>query len=112
MNERIRKLRKNLDLTQHEFAEHLGLVQNTITGYETGRRMPSYQVITLICKEFNVNENWLRNGEGEMFVSHSETATSSSGLEDFKKRFAAMLFSLNDEEWLLLEKMVEKIKKD
>ena len=67
MNERIKKLRKALDLTQTEFANRIGSVQNTITGYETGRRIPSNQVIALICREFNVNEEWLRTGSGEMF---------------------------------------------
>ena len=68
MKERIKKLRKALDLTQQEFANRIGSVQNTITGYETGRRVPSNQVISLICREFNVNEIWLRTGGGEMFV--------------------------------------------
>lgn len=67
MNKRIKKLRQALDLTQTEFAERIGSVQNTITGYETGRRVPSSQVIALICREFSVNEAWLRTGEGEMF---------------------------------------------
>jgi len=57
-------LRKALNLTQQEFANRIGSVQNTITGYETGRRIPSSQVLTLICREFNVNETWLRTGEG------------------------------------------------
>ena len=67
MNERIKKARKALGLTQAEFASRIGSVQNTITGYETGRRVPSNQVLSLICREFNVNEDWLRTGEGEMF---------------------------------------------
>lgn len=61
-------MRKALDLTQQEFAHRIGSVQNTITGYETGRRMPSSQVVTLICREFNVSETWLRTGKGEMFA--------------------------------------------
>lgn len=54
-------------MTQTEFASRIGSVQNTVTGYESGRRNPSAPVIALICKEFNVNEEWLRTGEGEMF---------------------------------------------
>ncbi len=81
MNERIKKLRKALALTQQEFAERIGSVQNTITGYETGRRIPSSQVITLICKEFNVNEAWLRTGEGEMFVESDDTILSQLARE-------------------------------
>ena len=67
MNERLKQLRRSLDLTQTEFAKRIGTVQNTITGYESGRRNPSSPVIASICKEFNVNEEWLRNGTGEMF---------------------------------------------
>lgn len=72
MHERIKKLRQALDLTQQEFAKRIGSVQNTITGYETGRRVPSNQVIALICKEFHVNEEWLKTGEGDMFQTLSE----------------------------------------
>ena len=64
---RIKKIRKELDLTQTEFANRIGSVQNTVTGYENGRRNPSSPIISLICKEFNVREEWLRTGEGEMF---------------------------------------------
>lgn len=68
IGERIKTLRKALGLSQTDFAARIGTVQNTITGYETGRREPSNQVLTLICREFRVSEDWLRTGEGEMFV--------------------------------------------
>lgn len=64
---RIKKIRKELDLTQTEFAARIGSVQNTVTGYENGRRNPSAPVIALICEKFDVREEWLRTGEGEMF---------------------------------------------
>lgn len=68
VNDRIKALRKSLDLTQEAFASRIGSVQNTITGYESGRRNPSSPVISLICREFNVNEEWLRYGTGKMFL--------------------------------------------
>ena len=68
MNNRLKKIRKALDLTQAEFAERIGSTQSTITGYESGRRSPSLPVIAAICKEFNVNREWLVNGAGEMFA--------------------------------------------
>lgn len=68
MKDRLKKLRKALDLTQTEFAERIGSAQNTITGYESGRRSPSRPVIASICKEFNVSEEWLLYGTGEMFA--------------------------------------------
>lgn len=64
MNERLKKIRKLLDMTQQEFADRIGTARNNIAGYETGKRSPSGAVVTLICKEFGVNEVWLRTGEG------------------------------------------------
>lgn len=72
MNERIRKLRKTLDLTQREFGERLGVKGNTIANYELGRNEPIDAVISLICREFNVSAEWLRTGEGEMFEELTE----------------------------------------
>ena len=73
MNTRIRKIRKSLELTQQVFAQRIGLKQNSIALIESGKRNTSDQTIFAICREFNVNEEWLRTGNGEMFkpVSHS-----------------------------------------
>ena len=68
MNERLKKLRKALDLTQQEFADRIGVKRNTIATYEIGRNTPLVAVIASICREFNVSETWLRTGEGEMFL--------------------------------------------
>ncbi|MFR3250566.1 MAG: helix-turn-helix transcriptional regulator [Eisenbergiella sp.] len=68
MNNRIKKLRKELDLTQQKFGERIGVKGNTIAQYESGRNEPIDAVIALICREFGVNEEWLRNGAGEMFA--------------------------------------------
>ena len=67
MEERIKALRKKLDLTQEEFAKKIGLARNSVANYEIGRREPTNAIILSICKEFNVNEKWLRTGEGDMF---------------------------------------------
>lgn len=72
MKDRIKKIRKELDLTQQEFSGKIGSTQNIVANYETGRRNPSASVINNICKTFNINENWLRTGEGEMFVELTE----------------------------------------
>ncbi len=67
MNLRIKKVRKILDLTQKSFAERIGMKQNSIALIESGKRNISDQAILSICREFNVQEEWLRYGEGEMF---------------------------------------------
>lgn len=97
MNERIKKLRRALDLTQQEFAARIGSVQNTITGYETGRRVPSSQVISLICREFGVNEEWLRNGTGPMFVPSPTSALDALAAERH----------LSHGDYVFLEKLLE-----
>ena len=68
MNERIRKLRRELDLTQQEFADRIGIKRGAIANYEIGRNEPVDAVVSLICREYNVNEEWLRNGTGKMFL--------------------------------------------
>ena len=68
MNYRIREIRKDNNLTQTEFGERIGVKGNTITGYENGIRIPSDAIILSICREFNVNEEWLRSGQGEKYL--------------------------------------------
>lgn len=120
MNERIKELRKALGLTQQEFADKVGIKRNSFANYETGRNTPLDAIIVSICREFNVNEAWLRTGEGDMFVKlnrSQEVAEFVSrvlyGEEDnFKRRFIAMLSRLDEDDWEVLEKMVEEMKKD
>lgn len=76
MKERLKKLRKALDLTQQEFADRIGISRGNIATYETRDGSPGSSVISLICREFNVSEEWLRTGEGEMFVPRKEDALS------------------------------------
>lgn len=68
MKDRLKKLRKELNLTQQAFADKIGIKRNTIANYEVGRNEPIDAVISLICREFDVNEEWLRTGKGEMFI--------------------------------------------
>lgn len=117
MNERIKKLRKHLDLTQREFAEKIGVKQNTVAQYEMGRNVPIDSVISLICREFNVNEEWLRNGTGEMFVALDKEdllmewagRVLGSDSASFKKRFVKMLMSLSESEWEFLERKAKEL---
>lgn len=113
MNERIKKVRKALDLTQQEFANRIGSVQNTITGYETGRRVPSGQVITLICKTFNVNETWLRTGEGEMFNKTPDSIAgqlaAEFGLDEFLQSVVSEYLRLNAEQRQTVRDFVSSI---
>jgi len=117
MNARIKQLRAQLKLSQAEFGEKIGVKQATIAGYENGIRKPIDAIVSAICREFNVDETWLRTGEGEMFkevdaeVQFAEWAGRVlSGSEDsFQKRFARMMMSLTDEQWKLLEEKAKML---
>lgn len=67
ISDQLKKLRKELRLTQQEFADKLGIKRNTVATYETGKSNPSDSAVALICKEFSVNEEWLRTGYGKIF---------------------------------------------
>ena len=120
MKERIRKLRKHLDLTQQDFADRLSVKRGAIANYEIGRNEPTDAVISLICREFNVREEWLRDGTGEMFIEMDkedmlmEWAGRVLGSESstFKKKFVKMLMSLSEDEWEFLERKAKELVED
>lgn len=117
MKDRLKELRKALNLTQQKFADKLGVKQNTIAQYEMGRNDPSDAVIISICREFNVSENWLRNGEGEMFIPMTldeEIASFIGGIQadiepTFQKRFISALAKLSPEEWKTIEHIMRNM---
>lgn len=95
MKQRLRELRKTLNLNQTEFGNRIGVKQSTITGYETGKRIPLDSVIFSICREFNVNENWLRSGEGDMFLPvEDEVSEMVSHLLDESNPFYDMILDI------------------
>ena len=68
MNERIRELRKSLNLTMKKFGQRIGISEGAVSNIEKGNRNVTEQMFKSVCREFNVNEEWLRNGTGSMFV--------------------------------------------
>ncbi|HIQ50185.1 MAG TPA: XRE family transcriptional regulator, partial [Nanoarchaeota archaeon] len=68
IGQRIKQLRKMLKLSQKEFAEKIGKSLRAVQNWEYGQRTPDESTVKLIAKEFNVNEEWLKTGEGEMFT--------------------------------------------
>lgn len=114
MGERVKELRKALGLSGEKFGEKIGLKRNSLSQIETGKNNLSEQNILAICREFNVNEDWLRTGMGEMFkdMSLDEEIISFIGeiqwdtSNTFKKRFISAISKLNEEEWNVLEKII------
>ena len=117
IGDRIKEVRKIKGLTQQRFADELGLKRNTVGGYEIGTVTPSDRTIADISQKFDINESWLRTGEGEMLrpVSRDEEISSFMGdvmrgeSDDFRRRLVAVLSKLDASEWELLEKMALKL---
>lgn len=111
MNERIRELRKLLGFTLEKFGAPLGVGKTAISKIENGERGVTDQMVKSICREYNVNEEWLINGTGDMFTEIDRDDQlmrwAASVLKDdsdsFRKRFVTMLSSLSVDEWQFLE---------
>ena len=119
MNDRIALIRKDKRMTRASFGECLGVSGDVINNLERGRVEIKDHMILLICKAFDVNEKWLRTGEGDMYVPEDREKALAKMTVDlfmeesdsFKSRFISMLAKMTDEEWLLLENMVNRLSK-
>ena len=117
MQERIKFLRKKLDLTQEEFAGRLGIKRGAIANYELGRNEPIDAVIKLICTTFDVDEKWLRTGEGQPFrvVTRNTQLTSffadvlADEPESFRHKLCVALSELTVDEWQIAEKFIRNL---
>ena len=102
LNERIKLVRVKKSLNQTDFAKRLSISRSAVCKIESGENSPSEQTISLICKEFNVNSEWLRTGKGEMFIERTrdeqiaEFVGSIAETDSFKQRFVAMLSALDE----------------
>lgn len=83
MNERIKKLRKELGLSGEKFGERIGVGKTAISRLENGSNNVTEQTFKSICREFNVNEEWLKTGEGEMFKPAEDKFTAYLARIDF-----------------------------
>lgn len=115
---RVKAVRKELNLTTTKFGERIGIKNPSVSMIETGKSNPSDRTILSICREFNVNENWLRTGEGEMFTEKSRQQEIEKFLSDvangsdFKRRLVLLLAQMTEDEWALMERMLRKISEE
>lgn len=117
--ERVKYLRKELlKLTQQDFSKELNISRSNIGNIETGAIALTDRVISDICEKFNVNETWLRTGEGEVFVPLTRNQQITDFLGDlikeegtFKKRLIDALCKLNEKDWEDFERLVDKLTK-
>ena len=119
MNTRIEAIRKELKMSRAAFGASIGVSGDVINNLERGRVEVKDHMVLLICNEFNVNEDWLRTGEGEMFNPvdfESDLAKFTAKLftensDSFKNRLISTLTRLTEEQWEVLAKIAEEITK-
>lgn len=117
MNERIRELIKALNMKQAEFAKRIGVSRPFVSELCSGNKKPSDRTVADICREFNVNEQWLRTGEGDMFLSLSREeeitkycmSIAKQPPSEFTLKFIHILSRLEPAQWQLLSDMADKL---
>lgn len=123
MNERIKAVRLALGISQEEFGKRLGVTRGAITNIELNKVDPKPLFVDLICREFNVNEDWLKNGAEPMFLQRSRNEELSAffgdllnGEPDFKHRLISVMSRLSVDQWQMLADManmlVEEMQKE
>lgn len=115
INERIRSLRDFYGLNQREFAKKIDVGASTLAMFETGQRIPKDIHISRMCSEFNISEDWLRSGEGEMFPPRTRDEKMGGqfgklyGASSFRKDMVEFFLDLSDEECDQIEKFAYKL---
>ena len=120
MIERIKQCRKALGLSQEKFANGINMTQNYIALLESGKRGISDRTISDICREYNVNEEWLRTGEGEMFRKVTDREELAKWVAEInalpttaiQRRVAHMLTLLEPQDWITIDKMINAMMKE
>lgn len=95
--ERVKEIRKTKGMTLEKFGERVGVTKQTVSRIENGVNALTEQMLISICREFNVNEGWLRNGDGEMFVplpEEDEVAAYVSQLLDPDNDFLDLIVEI------------------
>lgn len=116
MNERFKEIRQYFNLSQEAFGKRLGVQKSSISKVEKGINGMTEQMLLSVCREFDINEEWLRTGQGKMFVELSKEELVAglvakkikSGNPFILNTFIA-LGKLNDDEWLVVEKIINEV---
>ena len=119
INDRIKELRKTLRLSQTAFGERIGLGRGSIKGFDEKTTVPTSSQLVVICKEYNVNPDWLNHGTGEMFLerdSDDEINDFLSSIMDdddksIRKRFILALSKFDGDDWKTVEKFLDSFTK-
>lgn len=116
MNNRIVQLRKSRDWTQDKFADEMGISKNYVSLIENGKKVPSDRLISDICREFMVNEEWFRTGEGEPTIESRQEERYAVNIGKLQRaddetiiRWVNAIAETNPEVLIEIEKFMKKI---
>lgn len=113
MNERLKTIRKELSLSQEAFGKKLGVTGAGISKIESGNRNLTEQMVLAICREFNVREEWLRNGGGEMFLDFTEDVFSKAAAtlsnDAFVRSLIVEYWKLDEDSKKLFRNFIHKL---
>lgn len=116
VQERLKTIRKSMNLTQRQFAQQIGVSRDIVASWEIGRVQPSEAILRLICRECTASYAWLKYGEGEM-ADRKEAAETEKlmrimeGDNTFMKAFLRGLVDLPKEAWEQMETFVESLRR-
>lgn len=117
MADRISKVIRDKEKTKTAFSDRINVSQAFVSQMCSGLKVPSDRTIADICREFNVNEDWLRTGRGDPYIqlSRDEELAQFFGDvmkgedPDFRRRLLSVMSRLTTDEWALLERMAWKL---
>lgn len=113
MNERLKQLRKALKLNQVDFGAKLSLTGSAISRYESGVNAMADNIVLLICREFDVNEEWLRYGTGSMFSQKNtdliEQLSDKYNLGLYGRQLLETYLELSDSDKRAVERFVANL---
>ena len=119
-NERIRAIRNALNMTMEAFGKRIGVSRAAISNIENGNRGITNQLATSICREFNVNPEYLSGDSDQMFIEMTKEDEIAAMLGDvlresddsFKKRFVSALARFDDNDWRMFERNLDMVIKE
>lgn len=115
MHERIKEVRKSLNLTQTEFGKKIGLTRDAVANIEGGRSEIKNIVLIAICREFNINYEWIAYGNGDMRSDDSDAQaivdSVMTGDNEFAKQILVKFARLSEERWRQIEAILNDLEK-
>lgn len=118
IGKRIKKIRLRKGLSQEKFGEIIGVKKAAISKIENGENSLSKRNLETICYKFNINEDWIKTGLGDIFVAQSKdneiraffesVISSDTDIAKIQKKFINSLISLDEEEWITIDRFMKK----